>query len=252
MPQHLALAIEEGIAIVTLRRAPANAMTLEVLVELAGLLPRLREPDVRAVVLRGDGRFFSAGLDLFAVLDYDEAENAAFMVAFDEAMRGWFALDRPVIAALNGHAIAGGLVLAATADFRIGVEGAGRVGLTEILVGVPFPATAIEPVRFSFPAGLLPEMLYRGSTWTMAEGKALGVVDRLVSAEELDAVARGLARELGAHTRAGFVGTKLALRGPTLARLDAAPGADPTWALWRDPEVRASLAAYRERTLRKG
>lgn len=240
------------VALVTLARPPANAINHDLLRALVEVLPRLEAPDVRAVVLRGEGRFFSAGLDLLEVFTYDEAKTLAFIADFDRAMRGWFAFDKPVVAALGGHTVAGGLVLAATADFRLGIDGPGKLGLTEILVGVPFPATALEPVCFAYPRKLWSELLFRGTTLGMAEAAAAGLVDRLVAPEALDAEALALATELAGHTRAGFSGTKRQLRAAALARLDRAPGEDPIWSLWRDPEVLAQMAAYRDRALKKG
>src|SRR5205823_2672064 len=117
-------------------------------------------PDVRAVVVTGSGRFFSAGLDLFEILTYRGTEASEFMARFDDGFTGLFALEKPMVAAVNGHAIAGGAVLAATADFRLAAEGESRIGLTEIQVGVPFPTSALEVVRFSCAGPYLPEPLF--------------------------------------------------------------------------------------------
>lgn len=254
MLPHLQLELLQGVAVVSLDRPPANAMNFAMVRSLRDVLVRLAEPDVRAVLLRGGDRFFSAGLDLVEIGGFGEEEAREFSAVFDAAMMGWFSLEIPVVAALGGHAIAGGLVLAAMADFRLGAEGPGKVGLTEILVGVPFPASALVPVSVAFPAGLLPELLYRGTTWPMAEAAALGLVHRLVPPEALDEAAMALARELGGRTRAGFSGTKRGLRASAQAALAAARpgGVDPVWELWRSPEVRTEIAAYRARVLKKG
>lgn len=254
MPAPLRLEIEDQVATVTLDRPPVNALNLELLTGLRDLLPRLRAPDVRAVVLRSAGTTFSAGLDLVEIGGYSEAEAAAFSEVFDEMMIGWFSLEIPMVAAICGHAIAGGLVLAALADFRLGAEGRGKLGLTEILVGVPFPASALTPVVSAFPSAVLPELLYRGTTFSMAEGLAQGLLHRLVAPLDLDAEALALARELGGRTRAGFSGTKRGLRAPALANLHAArpDGRDPVWGLWRSDEVQREISAYRARVLKRG
>src|SRR5262249_38045748 len=138
-----------GVATVTFDRPPANGMNHDFFVELEALVATLGAPAVRAVVVTGTGRFFSAGLDLFEVFAYDPPAFTDFTARFDAGFTALFGLMKPVVAAVNGHAVAGGAVLAATADFRLMAAGPGRIGLTEILVGVPFPATIMEIVRFA-------------------------------------------------------------------------------------------------------
>jgi enoyl-CoA hydratase len=241
------------VAVITLDRPPANAQSRSFFVELNGLFTWVAEPDVRAVVLTGTGRFFSAGIDLFELLTYDDAEFAEFAAAFDAAFLELFALPKPLIAAINGHAIAGGAVLAATADFRLMAEGDGRVGLTEIQVGVAFPASALEPVRFSCAGPHLHELLYRGLTYPPHEAQARRLVDEVVPADELMPRALALAAELAEHSPATFSAMKRALRAESLARVKAAraSGRDPMWATWRTPETRASIEAYRKRAVRR-
>src|SRR6059036_1634384 len=128
------------IAIVTLDRPPANALDRPAFEELIDLCARLRASSaVRAVVLTGTGRFFSAGLDLFQVFAYPPEGFDLFAARFDEAFAALFRFPKPVVAAVNGHAIAGGAVLAAAADLRVAADGEARIGLTAIDVGVPFP-----------------------------------------------------------------------------------------------------------------
>src|SRR5437016_12888036 len=162
MATMLRLERQGPLAILTLDRPPANALDRDFFVELCGAtLPALAASDVHAVVVTGTGRFFSAGLDLPEILSYRGAGASEFMARFDDGFTGLFALEKPVVAAVNGHAIAGGAVLAATADFRLAAEGEGRIGVTEIQVGVPFPASALEPIRFSCAGPALPELLCR-------------------------------------------------------------------------------------------
>lgn len=243
-----------AIAIVTLDRPPANALNLDMLDALLGLLPRLRHPDVRAVVLRGQGRFFSAGLDLFQVFAYDQAEARRFTTVFDDTLAGWFSLDRPVVAAVGGHAIAGGLVLAALADFRLAADGDAKLGLTETPVGVPFPASALEVVRFSFAGPWLNELMLRGRNIGVQEALGRRLVDAIHPQAELDASALALARELAAHNPVALSWTKRSLRAPALARMveARASGQDPVWELWRSDAVREAVSTFRAATLRKG
>src|SRR4029077_13032439 len=132
----------------TIDRPPANALNRDFFAELVALLGRLEAAaDVRAVVMTGTGRFSSAGLDLFEVFGYPPGDFTDFTARFDAGFAALFGFPKPVVAAVNGHAVAGGAVLAAAADVRLMAEGDGRVGLTEIQVGVPFPAAILEIVR---------------------------------------------------------------------------------------------------------
>ena len=99
----------------------------------------------RAVVLTGAGRAFSAGVDLRSVVSGGAEYPRRLLPALTDMFRTAFTLPVPLVAAVNGHAIAGGCVLAACADVVIMSEG--RIGLPEVRVGVPFPRAAIEVVR---------------------------------------------------------------------------------------------------------
>lgn len=235
-------------ALLTLQRPPANALNLDLLQQAAEILPQLVVPEVRALVITGQGRFFSAGLDLFAVFAYADKEAAEFPVVFDEVVAGFYALPIPVVAAINGHAIAGGAVLAATADFRLVSEGESLLGLSEIRVGVPFPVSALEPVRSAWSGPHLGELLYRGRNFRPPEALAAGLIDEVVPAAELLDRALALADELGSRVPVAFAATKRALRREGLERIAAVggPGKDPVWSMWHTPEVLAAMVAYRQ------
>ena len=245
------LGVEHGrVAVVTLDRPPANALTRAFFDELLQTLDRLRAPEVRAVVVTGTGRFFSAGLDLFEVFGYPPAEFDEFTTRFDAGFGALFAFPKPVVAAVNGHAIAGGAVLAA-ADVRLLANGEGRTGLTEILLGLPFPISVLEIVRWASAGPHLAELLYHGRTYAGEEARARRLADEIVAAGDLRARAIAAAEELAGREPAAFAATKLALRDDALRRLEAARATgDPVWDIWRTPATRAAVAAYRERTLR--
>lgn len=250
----LRLDMHGPVALVTLDRPPANALNKALFDEAVPLLERLAAPAVRGAVLTGTGRFFSAGLDLFEVTGYEAAEAAAFASRFDDVFTALFAFPKPLVAAVNGHAIAGGAVLAATADFRLMAEGSGRVGVTEIQVGVPFPVSALEPIRFACAGPHLPELLFRGLTYAPAGACARRLVDEVVPAAELLPRALALATELAGRQPAAFAESKHALRAEHVARMRAARagGEDPIWRHWRTPETRAAMVAFRDRAVRRG
>ena len=245
------LSCEPGrVAVVTLDRPPANALNRAFFDELIALLDRLRAPDVGAVVITGTGRFFSAGLDLFEVFAYPPREFDEFTRRFDAGFGALFAFPKPVVAAVNGHAIAGGAVLAAAADFRLVADGEGRMGLTEILLGVPFPVSVLEIVRYACAGPALPELLYHGRTYPPRDAHARHLADEVVPAPEILTRARALAEELAGRPRVAFERTKVSLRAEVLRRLDSARrDGDPAWDVWRSAETHAAVEAYRARTL---
>src|SRR6201992_461123 len=109
------------------------------------------------VILTGAGRAFSAGVDLRALVDGGKGYAEKFVVALSKAFRAIFDHPAPVIAAVNGHAIAGGCVLAMCADVRL--MSGGTIGLTELAVGVPFPVTALEICRDAMGISAAPRAL---------------------------------------------------------------------------------------------
>jgi enoyl-CoA hydratase len=245
------LSCEPGrVAVVTLDRPPANALNRAFFDELIALLDRLRAPEIGAVVITGTGRFFSAGLDLFEVFAYPPREFDEFTQRFDAGFGALFAFPKPVVAAVNGHAIAGGAVLAAAADFRLVADGEGRMGLTEILLGVPFPVSVLEIVRYACAGPALPELLYHGRTYPPRDAHARHLADETVPAAEVLSRARALAEELAGRPRAAFEQTKIGLRADALRRLESARrDGDPAWDVWRSAETHAAVEAYRTRTL---
>lgn len=239
------------VALLTLARPPANALDLNLLLALGRAVTEAQ--DARAIVLTGSERFFSAGLDLAYVLTLDEPQALTFAEAFDDTMTTLFAAPGPLVAALSGHTVAGGAVIAAAADFRLMAEGPARIGLPEIKVGVPFPASALEIVRHAWAGPHLARLLFRGDTVDAAEALALGLIDDVVAPNALVDHAVALAGTLAAAPRATYAATKRGLRAPGLARIQAAraAGPDPVWEVWRSPEVRAAIAAYGASVLRR-
>jgi len=140
---------EDGIATVTMRHGKANALDITLCGGLADCFDKLCASDARAVVLTGQGQIFSAGVDLLQVNAGGADYIRRFLPMLHRMYQAVFFHPKPLVAAVNGHAIAGGCVLACCADRRIMARGGGRMGITELLVGVPFPALAFEIVRFA-------------------------------------------------------------------------------------------------------
>jgi enoyl-CoA hydratase len=148
---HVSVVEREGVAVLTVDRPPANAMDLALLGDVVEAVERLAADVPAAVVLAGRQGFFSAGADLKAVPGYGPAEQRAMVEAINRMALGAYGLPCPVVCAITGHAIAGGMVLALCGDHRV-ASTEGRYGLTEVKVGVPYPQAAIGVVRAELPA----------------------------------------------------------------------------------------------------
>jgi len=241
------------IAVLRLAHGKASALDTELLEALDRCLRELDEARPEAVVLTGTGSIFSAGVDLLRVLDGGTGYLAGFLPLLARAVRRLFAFPRPVVAAVNGHAIAGGCILACACDLRIMAAGEGRIGVPELRVGVPFPVAPLEVLRFAVPPQHLQKLAYTGRTYGAAEALEWGLVDEVVAPDRLLERALEAAGQLAAIPGASFELTKAQLRRPTLERIDALHDElEPRVAAqWASPGVQEHLRDYVDRTLRK-
>ena len=163
-------------------------------------------------MLTGQGTMFSAGVDLKRASAGGADYLRQFLPALHRLYDAAFNLPKPLIAAVNGHAIAGGAVLAACADRRIMAAGKGRIGTTELQVGVPFPALAFEIVRFAVPPRYLPEFTLGAGTYATDEALTRGWVDEVVEASALMPRALAVAQQYAALSPPAFAQTKKQIR----------------------------------------
>jgi enoyl-CoA hydratase len=243
----------DGVAILKLVHGKANALDLELCEAIAARFEALRASPERAIVLTGQGRMFSAGVDLPRLIDGGADYVRRFLPALHKLYDTVFHHPKPVIAAVNGHAIAGGCVLGCCADKRIAARDGGRIGVTELLVGVPFPAMAFEVMRFATAPQYLPDIILRGATFSTDEALKRGLVDEVVEPDELIDRAVGEAKALGALPPATFAMTKGQIRQPLIDRMakDAARVDAFAEKIWTAPETLALVRDYVARTLKK-
>lgn len=234
----------EHIAIVRMAHGRANAMDTDFLGALIDEFEGLAARDPAAVVLTGRDGVFSAGADLFKVRDGSAAEIEEGLHTMSKAFLAVFAFPRPVVAAINGHAIAGGAVLAGACDWR--TMSAGTIGLGELRVGVPFPAAALEIVRFAIGAKHLQEILYLADAYAPEDALRRHLVDEVVEPDRLEARALEMAARLAAIPAASFTHTKRALRRDALASIARhAPEADAeAIAIWSSDELHARIDEF--------
>lgn len=236
------------VAVVTIDRPPANAMDPQLLSDGRAVLEELRESEPAAVVLTGRPGFFSAGVDLKLAPTLDRDAQREMVDGINRTFLDWYSFPRPVVSAVNGHAIAGGLILALTGDQRIGA-GDGRLGLTELRAGIPYPAAAIAIVKAELSPPAARTLALRADLVDMRHGLELGLLDELVEPGALLDRSLEVANELAALPRGAYARVKEQLRGATAAalreRLDR--GEDPMLAGWLGDETAAASAAILDR-----
>lgn len=241
----------DGIVVLTLRNPPANALKRALLGELAALLDELDREKPRAVVISGgDGRFFSAGLDLVELPDLEPDAVKTLGSLLNGTLLRLFRLPCPVLAAVNGHAIAGGAILALTAQHRIGVRGKALFGLNEVQVGLPLPATLFEIVRSQIGEAHLARVVLAGHNHSVEEALTVGLLQEVVEPTELLERTVSLARKLAGVPRNAHARMKELLRARAEERIRNAPVDDEFFRIWFEPETRQALRAARERLTR--
>jgi enoyl-CoA hydratase len=239
------------VALVRMEAGKANAIGPAFLSSLSALMDGLG--DASAVVITGQGSAFSAGLDLPSLVELDRPAMRGFMKRFDEVTLRIFELPQPLIAAINGHAIAGGCVLALQADVRIAADRDLRIGLNETQLGIGLPAIVLETLRFQVPGTSLAPIALEGRLFSPREALELGLVHEVVPEAELLDRAMQRAKALAALPPYGVRQVKAALRRPVAdaVRAEDASRSQSWLDSWFSPGGQKTVRAAVERLKRK-
>lgn len=240
------------IALLRMSRGKGNALSTEFLEALIDMVDRLEKGPARAAVLTGERTVFSAGVDLPALLAGSVDDTRRFLEILVRFFHRLAVCEKPIVAAVNGHAIAGGCIIMLACDYRVAARlSKAKIGVTELLVGVPFPAWPLEIVRFAVPPQHFQALVYTGMTVNPDEALARGMVDEVVEADALLERALEMARLLAAVPAATFKLSKGAMRQPlceAVARTSRLYDADAMRA-WQQPETLAHIRQFVERTI---
>ncbi|MFT7616849.1 MAG: enoyl-CoA hydratase [Planctomycetota bacterium] len=239
------------VCILRLCHGKASALDIEFLQAISATIQEVEESNAKACVITGTGSIFSAGVDLKRLLDGGPDYLAEFMPALDAAFSGLYAFSKPLIAACNGHAIAGGCVILSSCDLRYVAAGKSQIGVPELRVGVPFPLLALEIMRAVVPRQHLQEVLYGGATYPVDRALAIGLCDQVVPADEILSTAMKTAEQLASYPAEAFAFNKRQLRRPTWQAMSSFGDDDGERAmqLWCSDSVQEAVRAYVAKTL---
>jgi enoyl-CoA hydratase/carnithine racemase len=228
------------IAVLRIDRPPANALDLGLADEFSTALESIKpSDDIGALVVTGAGSCFSAGLDLKVLPTYDREQQRAMVLQVNRLFGGLYGLPFPTIAAVNGHAIAGGVILILACDYRIGAKGDYKLGLAEIRVGVPFPVAAMAIVQAELSHPVARTMVLTARNSNPGDSLSMGVLDELQPPERLLPRAIEVATEMAALPRLIYGRVKRQLRAAALAQIDDAirAGNEPMLDSWLSAET---------------
>jgi enoyl-CoA hydratase len=242
----------DGIAILRLAHGKVSALDVHFCTAIVRELDDIAADDARALVIAGSGSTFSAGVDLFQVLEGGADYLSRFLPAMAALFESLLTFSKPVVAAINGHAIAGGCIIASACDYRVMADGTARIGIPELAVGVPFPPLPFEIVRARLSPPAFRDLVFSARTVLPAEALLIGLVDEVVPADALLARAEQHAGRLAAIPPVAFALTKRTFNEPVLTRVRAAEAINAgALAAWSSPAVQQRMRAYVEKTVGK-
>lgn len=248
--KHVVIERDGRVAVVRLDRPPANAVDLDFAQQLeAAFEALLRDDNLGAVVLTGSGSFFSAGLDLKLVPTYGAEQQRSMVATINRVLAKLYGCAIPVVAAVNGHAIAGGLVLMLACDYRVGTNTACKLGVTEARAGIPFPAVAMAILRAELAPAVARVLTLRSDNVGPETALARGVLDELQAPERVLPAAVEIARDMAGIPRRAYATIKRQLRAETIAVIEqiVAAGSDPLLDSWLSAETSGAAAALLRR-----
>jgi enoyl-CoA hydratase len=218
-----------GVVVLTLDRPPVNALETSFVGDLAATL-EAESREAQALVLTGTGKAFSAGVDTKAAATLDREGQHAGVEAINSLVMTLFGLPLPVVAAVNGHALGGGLIVPLACDVLVATRADCKLGLTEVVAGVPFPAAPLTVCRHRLSAPAYNNLCLTGRVIGPEEALALGVVDELAAPQRLVDRASEVAAELAGYP--AYAQVKDQVRATARAEMEQAVAQDPLLTGW--------------------
>jgi enoyl-CoA hydratase/carnithine racemase len=203
------------LGIITLHRGKVNALNVPTIRELSDCFDRLeKDESVRGVILTGAGKFFSFGFDIPEFLGFTKGSFVDYLTSFTDFYTQVFVFPKPVIAAVNGHVVAGGCMIATACDVRVMATGKGKISLNEITFGASVFAGCVAMLKHWVGGPNAERILYSGGMYDAEEARRLGLVEEVTPPEDLMARAEEQARRLAGQDAVAFASIKKLIRGP--------------------------------------
>ena len=214
--------IKEKVAILQLDRGRSNAINAEMVSELKQIIQNIgNDNNIAGLIITGKEGFFSAGLDLIELYDYDETTIRNFWIDFLNMVNLMVAFPKPMVTAISGHSPAGGCVLALCSDYRVMAEGKYIIGLNEVPVGIIVPQSIFHLYSFWLGNAKAYRYLLEGKLMNTDEALASGLVDELVKSESILHAADRQIRKFIQMESTTWQQTKVNLRAELLAKVSA-------------------------------
>ncbi|MEO0413185.1 MAG: enoyl-CoA hydratase/isomerase family protein [Pseudomonadota bacterium] len=211
--------------VLRMTRAPVNALGPEMLAQMDALMDDLtKAPPVRGLVIAGLEKSFCAGIDTKALAAFSADEKAVALGRIDSIMAKLYSLPIPTVAAVQGHAIGAGFIIALACDWKFLGLGPGKLGLNQVAVGIKYPPVPINIVMREIPEPTLRRLTLGGDLLSTEDLARLDVFDAAVAPEELLGQAIAKAQSLAAHP--GFATVKDQVRGETATQLRSLAGVE--------------------------
>ena len=209
------LSMNSGVARVALRRGKVNAINEKVVDELTDCFRELSyDPSVKAVILTGEGKFFTFGFDIPEFVNYSKESFVRYLTKFTGLYTDIFLYPKAVVASLNGHTIAGGCMLAIACDYRMMVRDSAKISLNEINFGSSVFAGSVEMMKLWLGLRKAENALLSGAMYSAEEALEIGLIDEIVSKDDLDSKAQKKALQYASQDSAAFASIKKLLRNP--------------------------------------
>jgi enoyl-CoA hydratase/carnithine racemase len=248
---NVTISSDRELAVITLRRGKVNALNSETLGQLADGFDRIgADGTVGAVVFTGAGSFFSFGFDVPELLTYSREAFRQFLLDFTSLYTKLFLFPKPLVGALNGHAVAGGCMLATACDRRIMASGKGKISLNEVTFGASVFAGSVMMLIACAGQRNAEEVLGTGAMYSAERALELGLVDRVAGGDELIDVAKEEALRLAGGDAAAFRSIKGLLREPVgeeMRRREQA-SIEEFMKIWYSPSTQKQLAEIKIRS----
>lgn len=193
--------------IIRLNNGPTNSLTAKLVAELAEALAHASQDD-KGLVLAGGEKFFSIGLDLPQVLNFDRPAMEDYWRRFEQLQLDLLTMDVPTACAIRGHATAGGMILSLTTDLRLVAEGKTLMGLNELHIGIMVPYLTHLMLEHRLGTQKAIDMEYSGRFISPDVAKKLGYAEEVLPSDQVEQRALELVSKMAQIPRKAFIGSK--------------------------------------------